>query len=394
LFPITVRGLEKILSGCYDGPNVILLLQFFVLCSVAFLPLFHCVLTPMGACRINLSLSSVDAVETVTCPLAMRRTSLLPQIFWPLCALMLSVFVVLALPGQRVALGASQLKGLVGSYTGHGNWTIIAATSGSANWQLNHSMIVRYGELSEYVNGQAIPLANVDLSRGTQVETYTGGASTAVDIKIWLGTMNGSADAHLNLAGANINYWLQFSRSLDNLTEPAPKKVVLYYRRKITVTGGAGANINPPSGVTSAAASYSMLGSIGSLGDNAADQFTAPPDSSGFSSHATKSDNPFIRLELDSSSGSVSLNFNLSGSVNVTSDVEGGVDTATGGEAELNLGVDLCVAGFDLARFGGPMRTTGGDNRLLLRRRQRPPPARAEHACASGSGLGTRLRRR
>ena len=102
---------------------------------------------------MNLSHSSADAAATVTHSSVLRRTSQAQALFWPLCALLLSVCVVLALPGQRVALGASQLKGLVGSYTGHGNWLITVTTAGSATWQLNHSPDVRYGDVATLSDG-------------------------------------------------------------------------------------------------------------------------------------------------------------------------------------------------------------------------------------------------
>ena len=143
---------------------------------------------------------------------------------WPLLSLLLAMLVLFVLPGRRILLGESQLKGLVGSYTGHGNWLITVSYTGTGNWQLTHSPVVQYGELWEWVNGQSYPETNVDLSTISQIITNSGGASSAVDIKTWLGTMNGSAQVQFNLSSASIVYNLTWSPSIDNITEPCPNK--------------------------------------------------------------------------------------------------------------------------------------------------------------------------
>lgn len=80
--------------------------------------------------------SALPSARSAKRPLLSR----LAEAQWALTGLGLALLVLLLLPSAQIKLGASQLNGLVGSYTSGGHyWQVSYSSSGTTNWRLASS---------------------------------------------------------------------------------------------------------------------------------------------------------------------------------------------------------------------------------------------------------------
>ena len=261
---------------------------------------------------------------------AVRKNHLL----WPLCALLLSAFVLLAMPGARIQLGASQLKGLVGSDTGHGNWFITTYYTGSATINITPA---GGGNAAVFVNGTYIPAANnaVDLSHSASVSSDQGGISTSLNVVTGIDG-NSNTDSEAYLSGVQIVANLGWLPGTANPSlDPPPHMVTIFHRGSVkgntsAVAYGQGQNVQ--SQTTSNLDNTSTLASSTSTGPTSQTTYDNEAKTGGF-----------VEEKLSVSGGSVTKTFAVSihSSCNTSAPPIYGQVASASGIARL----DLCIGG-------------------------------------------------
>ena len=265
------------------------------------------------------------------------------RLLWPLCALLLSAFVLLAMPGARIQLGASRLKGLVGSYTGHGNWHITVAYSGSDSITTQPNGATHGTAIGILANSpNSTTSGTYDLANYNNSPTYTetGGLTANIHNYIAFGTYDGNPNMQLTMGGS-VTYTLTWLPENNNLSaDPAPRQVVVFYRRTATASTSTGTG----GGVAQSTATVSS------------DSVTAR----AASNMSVNNSEPFVK-EILSSNGTATKTFSVNSNLNMnlTHDSSNTLLSAT---AESYNKIDFCVSGFNTGRFGSSLKSMSGGN--------------------------------
>ena len=288
-----------------------------------------------------------------------------PRLIWPGCGLLLALLVSFALPGPRIQLGAAQLNGLVGSYTGYGNWLIQASYTGSCtvtttagNTQGNQS-----GVAYAYIGGSGPMFNNTyDLSGLNTPPSITdaGGISSALNSSAMVGIMGiGSQTMQLSTASTKLRMHLTWMpENADPNFDPPPSKLAVYYRIGVTANThasapGNGDHAHGDASVSCGEASTNASSTADGAGGNAVDNEISGTNYSALTGAR------FVEKKLNASGGTADLEFNINinANVNGSTPANGNLHQSNG---DTSLQVDFCVAGFNLSRFGPGMSGGGG----------------------------------
>jgi RHS repeat-associated protein len=168
----------------------------------------------------------------------------------------------------------------------------------------------------------------------------------------------GTTTGTLTLNG-NMVFTLTWQPANGNLSaNPAPAQVNVCYRRKSQVS----ANVNSPAG---GVATASASGGVGS--QNPSISASTPPDGMWNNSSPPQVDPSFIVESLSVSGTTATKSFTLTASFSAGAD-----PTSDAGDSG-TFGVDFCLVGYDLGRFGNPLHglsnnhSGGGSDPTLTR---------------------------